>query len=103
MIDITHIAQIIIALIGAIISAFVVPCIRNKISKQDMDKMLELIEIAVYAAQQLYWDKKGSERLQYVLDFLSEHGYDVDDKTVRNAIEAQVLALHESLVGDGNE
>lgn len=100
MTDLTQIASLIVALIGAVISAFVIPWLKKKISKQDMDKMLELIEIAVYAAQQLYWDKKGSERLQYVLDFLAENGYDVDDKTVRNAIEAQVLALHKALVGD---
>lgn len=101
MIDLTPIINLIIALIGAVIAVFVIPWLKKNISQQDMDKMMELIKIAVYAAQQLHWDKSGDERKQYVLDFLAENGYDINDQAVLNAIEAEVLKLHKALSDDG--
>lgn len=100
MIDLTPIILCVIAVIGIVISVRVIPILKNKYSKQELEKMLQLVRIAVYAAQQLLRDKTGEERKQYVLDFLAKHGYDVDDEAVLNAIEAEVLALHEALVGD---
>lgn len=103
MTNLTPIINLAIALIGAIVSAFVIPLIRKKMSKEDTDKLMALIRIAVMAAQQLYWDAEGPVRKQYVLDFLAAQGYDIDDEAILNAIEAEVLALHQKLVGEEDE
>ena len=47
----------------------------------------------------MFYQASGSERLEYVLDYLEAKGFDVDDQSVRNAIEAAVLELHQSLEG----
>lgn len=99
MIDLTDIIKILVTLMSAVITAFVVPWLKKKISKEDMTVLLELVRIAVYAAEQLFPSEQGKDKLQYVLDFLVSKGYDVDDKAIRNAIEAEVLALHRALVG----
>ncbi len=99
MTDLTPIINAAIALIAALISAFVIPWLRRKTTQQDRETMLAWVEIAVTAAQQLYYNCKGSERKEYVLQFLASKGYDVCSKEVDNAIEAAVLKLHRELEG----
>ena len=96
-VNLTPIINAVIALIGALLAAFVIPWLKRKMSQQDLDKMLNYVGIAVYAAQQLYYNSDGEARLHYVLDYLASLGYDVDDESVRNAIEAEVLKLHKQL------
>lgn len=103
MTNITPIVNMIIAFIGLVLTVLFVPWIKKKISKEDMNKMLELIRIAVSAAQQLYWDKDGDFRNAYVLDFLAKQGYDICDEAVLNAIEAEVLKLHQALIADDGD
>ena len=97
MTDLTPIINAAIALIAAIITAFVVPWIKRKTTAQDREEMLKWVEIAVAAAQQLYHQLDGAARKEYVLSFLAEKGYSVDDQALDNAIEAAVLKLHREL------
>lgn len=97
MTDLTPVINAIIALLAALITAFVIPWLRRKTSAQDRAELLEWVEIAVAAAQQLFHQLDGAERKQYVLDFLAEKGYYLEDKEVDNAIEAAVLRLHRQL------
>lgn len=97
MIDLTPIINALIVLIAALISAFVIPWIKRKTNQQDREEMMQWIEIAVAAAQQLYHNLNGSERKDYVLQFLLSKGYDISSKEVENAIEAAVLKLHKEL------
>lgn len=97
MTDLTPVINAAVALLAALITAFVIPWIRSKTTAQDRAELLEWVEIAVAAAQQLYHDLDGAARKQYVLDFLAEKGYYLEDKEVDNAIEAAVLRLHREL------
>lgn len=97
MTDATIIINSVIALVAALISVFVIPWIRSKTTSQNREEMLKWVEIAVAASQQLYYNCKGSERKEYVLDFLNSKGYDISSKEVENAIEAAVLKLHKEL------
>lgn len=97
MTDLTPIVNAFIALIAALISAFVIPWIKRKTSEHDREEMMKWIEIAVMAAQQLYFTSNGSERKEYVQQFLLSKGYDISSKEVDNAIEAAVLKLHKEL------
>lgn len=97
MTDLTPIFNAFIALIAALISAFVIPWIKRKTNKYDREEMTHWIEIAVAAAQQMYHQLNGPERKEYVQQFLISKGYDVSSKEIDNAIEAAVLKLHKEL------
>lgn len=97
MIDLTPIVSAAILLVSAVITAFVIPVLKKNLSTQEMAELLKWAEIAVAAAQQLYYQADGKTRKQYVLDFLTGKGYDVNTKEVDSVIESAVLALHDKL------
>lgn len=98
MTDLTPIAVAVIAVICAILTCVIVPCIESKTSVQQREHMLRWVEIGVAAAQQLYHTADGTKRKEYVLKFLADKGYDIHIKDVDAAIEAAVLKLHQQLV-----
>ena len=63
--------------------------------------MLRWVEIAVSAAEQLYDATQGNAKKQYVVSFLEERGYRVDEEELNLAIEAAVLRLHREITNDG--
>lgn len=97
MTDLTPIINAMIALVAALITAFVIPWLKRKTTAHDREEMLKWVEIAVAAAQQLYHQLDGQQRKEYVRNYLNSKGYDVNDKDVDNAIEAAVLRLHREL------
>lgn len=97
--NITPIVNAAITLLVAIVTAFVVPWLKNKIGQQNMDEFLAWVNIAVAAAEQLYDSTDGEKKKQYVLAYLENKGFSVDEEDVDNAIEAAVLELHNALYG----
>lgn len=99
-IDLTEIVAAVIALIGSIVTAIVIPLIRSKISAEDRETLYTLAKIGVQAAEQLCKTGviKKEERKQYVLDFLKEKGYTVDLDEIDNLIESLVYELPKKLV-----
>lgn len=97
MTDLTPIINAIVALLAAVIAAFVVPWLKKKTTQQDRETMLAWVEIAVAAAQQLFYELDGASRKEYVIKFLTERGYSVDEGALDAAIEAAVLKLHQEL------
>ena len=99
--DITHIFELAILLIFAVLSAFVVPAIKQKLQKEKLDKVLTYVEIAVTAADQLFDSNQGSEKKAYVVSYLQKElekcNLTVDVDTLENMIESQVLILHNQL------
>lgn len=94
MIDITPIANAIIALIAAVITAFVIPLLKAKISTEKMEKIKMWVNIAVEAAEQLYTGSgRGAVKKAYVVEFLSAKGYTLDPDSLDNLIEAAVFNL----------
>lgn len=94
-IDVTAIVNAVIALIAAIVTAFVVPWIKSKTTSQQREDLIAWVKIAVSAAEQIYrGEKRGEEKKQYVLDFLEDNGFSIDDDSVNAAIEAAVKQLN---------
>ena len=102
--DITHIFELAILLVSAIVSAFVIPLLKQKLERDKLDKVLTYVEIAVTAADQLFSTEQGAEKKAYVVAYLNEElakrGLTVDVETLENMIEAQVLVLHNELKND---
>ena len=97
--DITKVFQAVITLAVALITAFVIPWLKNKVGAQNMEQLLAWVDIAVAAAEQLYDSADGDKKKDYVIHFLASKGFDVDTEVLDNAVEAAVLKLHNELYG----
>lgn len=97
MTDLTPIINAAIALIAALISAFVIPWIRRNTSAQDREDFLRWVEIAVAAAEQLFYTTQGPEKKKYVVQFLQEQGFTFSEEELNAAIEGAVLKLHREI------
>ena len=95
-IDLTSIANAVIALIAAIITAFVIPWIRSKTNAAQFEKIKMWVTVAVEAAEQLYVGSgRGAEKKAYVVQFLQEKGFTIDPDSLDKLIEAAVFNLPE--------
>ena len=88
-IDLTSIANAVIALIATIITAFVIPWIRSKTTAAQFEKIKMWVTVAVEAAEQLYTGSgRGAEKKAYVVEFLNSKGFKIDAETLDKLIEA---------------
>lgn len=97
MIDLTPVINAVIALAAALITAFVIPWIKRNTSAKDREEFLKWVEIAVAAAEQLFYSTQGKEKKKYVVQFLEEKGFAFSEEEVDAAIEGAVLRLHRDL------
>jgi hypothetical protein len=95
-IDITGVANAAIALIAAVITAFVIPWIKSKTTAAQFEKIETWVTIAVEAAEQIYTGSgRGAEKKAYVVEFLNGKGFSIDAEALDKLIEAAVFNLPE--------
>ena len=99
MIDLTSAFQLVVAVCVIALSAFIVPALRNKLDADQLDLLCKWVKIAVAAAEQLFDSNEGRKKKEYVLTFLRNKGYDVNESEIEQAVEAAVLELHSGLYG----
>lgn len=92
-IDLTQIILAVITLIGALITRYLIPWIKEKTNEKQFEALKILARVGVYAAEQLFSTEQWKEKKQYVLDFLKKNGYEVDAPTVDALIESLVREL----------
>ena len=97
MTDLTPIFNAVIALLAALITAFVIPWLKRKTSAQEREELLRWVEIAVAAAEQMWDSTQGEAKKKAVLAFLREKGFTFSESEIDSAIEAAVLKLHHDL------
>ena len=97
MTDLTPIFNAVIALLAALVTAFVIPWLKRKTSAQEREELLRWVEIAVAAAEQIWDSTQGEEKKKAVLAFLREKGFTFTESEIDSAIEAAVLKLHHEL------
>lgn len=95
--NLTTIVEAILALAVTVITVFVLPWISANTTAREREDLLSWVDIAVAAAQQLYHQCSGEQRLDYALALLEEKGFDIDDGAVADAVEAAVLKLHQQM------
>lgn len=94
MLNEVTLANAVIALIAAIITAFVIPWIRSKTTAAQFEKIKMWVTVAVEAAEQLYTGSgRGAEKKAYVVEFLNSKGFKIDAETLDKLIEAAVFNL----------
>lgn len=104
MIDLTPIMEAIIALVVAVITAFVIPWLKGKIDADKLEQIKLWVTVAVEAAEQLYnGTGSGEEKKAYVVKFLQEKGFTIDPDSLDKLIEAAVFNLPEYIGLIGTE
>ena len=94
MIDLTEVIKAVFALLIAVLTYVVFPLLRNKLSEEKFALMKEIARTGVYAAEQLYnGSGRGEEKLEYVMNYMKERGYDIDKEEVRTVVESCVKDL----------
>jgi len=103
MINLTPVLEAVVALAVTLITVFLIPWLKGKTTAAQREDLLNWVDIAVAAAQQLYHQCSGQQRLEYALSVLADRGFDVDNDAGADAVEAAVLKLHQQLGGKEND
>lgn len=89
------VVKVIIPLLGAIITYLLIPWLKASTTKEERNNIMELVRIAVLAAEQLN-DAGVLEvpKKLHVLDFLQSKGIKIDMQELDMMIEAAVKELN---------
>ena len=99
MINITPIVEAVFALLAAIITAVVIPYIKNRTTAQQQAEINAWVRIAVTAAEQVYKGTgRGEEKKAFVLEWLKSHGVTVDMEKLDALIESAVYDINNGLI-----
>lgn len=94
MTDLTSIASAIVTLLVAVITAFVIPMLRAKLTNEKLAEVQLWVTVAVRAAEQLFnGHDQGQAKKQFVVDSLAKHGFTIDADQLDQMIEAAVNEL----------
>jgi hypothetical protein len=94
MFDLTEIISAVIALAVALITAFLIPWMKTKLSASQQEKLVFWLQVAVQSAEEYFRGPgRGEEKAAYVREFLQDKGYDLDDKVITALIDSTVWQL----------
>ena len=91
--DYTDLIQALITLVSFIITGYLIPILKQRLSAEKRAKLLEYVRIGVTAAEQIYGSKAGQEKKDYVVNFLKSKGFTFDLNEVEAVIESEVYKL----------
>lgn len=91
----------VITIVVALISAYVVPYLKQKVTANDMETIKMYIQIAIRCADQIYTKEQWQEKKQFVFEYICKV---VDEKLhikltpedIDNLIEGLVNEIHEN-------
>lgn len=89
------IALAVLSIVSTLVSALLIPYLRSKTSAETRRRYLEIVTIAVKAAEQIFrGSKTGREKKDYVLKRLKEIGIKLSEAELNMLIEASVKELN---------
>lgn len=92
------ILKIVVSVAVTLITTFVIPYIKNKLKEDKYAQLLDIIAVAVNAAEQtIKGDKVGPERkaevLRFVSEWMTQHGIKIDAEQLNQLIESAVFEM----------
>ena len=104
-IDITLIIEVVLTLIGLIITSVIIPYIKSKMTSNQFTYLEGVVKTAVYAVEVLLnGEGRGDEKRNYVINYVKsvceEHGITYDSNLVRQMIEKSWLDLTREVITD---
>lgn len=87
---------LLIPILGVIITGALVPYLKSRYSKEELERAKRLTEIVVNSAEQLFKeiDPNGIKRKDYVNKRLKESNLDLTNKEIEDLREAAVLEVN---------
>ena len=97
-----NILKIVVAVATVLISAYVIPLLKVKLADAKYQRLLEMVEIAVRAAEQTIKGSghgaiKKDEVITFVTKWMVEHGIHITEEQLDNLIEACVWQLKQEI------
>lgn len=90
-----NIFYVVLSIVSVLVTGVLVPLLKQKYGKEKVLSVMEAVDIAVKAAEQIYTKAgQGNLKKQYVLMRLNEQGFKVTEKELDDMIEASVLELN---------
>ena len=91
----SNIFYVVLSIVSVLVTGVLVPLLKQKYGKEKVLSVIEAVDIAVKAAEQIYKETgQGNLKKQYVLMRLNEQGFKVTEKELDDMIEASVLELN---------
>ena len=85
-VDLTGIAQAMIALLAALITTKLIPWIKARTTRQQQEALRIVVDTLVFAAEQLYGSGTGQAKFEYVQKQLQKKGYSIDLDVIEAAV-----------------
>lgn len=100
--DVTfNILKLVVSVSVAVISAFLVPYLRNKLKDEKYKNLMDMVKVAVYAAEQTIGSGNGGLKKQEVIVFVSnwmrENGIKITEDQLSQLIESAVFAMNKEI------
>ena len=93
MVDLTPIFEALIALVGTVITVFLIPWLKTKLTNEQLSKARAVVQIGVFAAEKAYGAGNGDKKLKYVEDLLATKKIKLDTTTLKAMVDAEVKKL----------
>lgn len=95
--DMTQVLEGVITIATAVVTAFVIPLLKRKLTAAELDTLSTWVDIGVLAAEQVLGSGEGVAKKQFVINLLTSKGYTVNSDEIDNLIEASVHKLTNQL------
>lgn len=91
------ILELVIMVCSFLISAFLIPWLKNKLGADKVALIEQWVNKAVLSAQQTMWDQTGEDRKKSVVDFVhkmcTKHNIEITDEQIDILIQAAVKQM----------
>ena len=96
--DYTTLFEGILTVLFALVTLYVIPWIKSKLTAEELADIIKWVKIAVQAAEMIYKESgMGKAKKDYVLTFLADKGIKYDERQIDSLIESAVLELKEQM------
>ena len=96
--DYTLLFEGILTVLFALVTLYVIPWIKSKVTAEELADIIKWVKIAVQAAEMIYKESgMGKAKKDYVLTFLADKGIKYDERQIDSLIESAVLELKEQM------
>ena len=92
-IDLTQVILALVTLISGLLTTFLIPYLKQRLSAAQQERLAALIRVGVFAAQQLFSTDEGTRKKAYVIQLLQDEGYEINSEEIDARIEAELMAL----------
>ena len=96
--DYTLLFEGILTVLFALVTLYVIPWIKSKVTAEELADIIKWVKIAVQAAEMIYKEAgMGKAKKAYVIEYLNNIGVKYDADKIDGMIESAVLELKREL------